>query len=234
MDPAEGAGRGATMTSQTGTMLPHSGTMMPLRVFPRDSRYATVRASMAKTLGSADLAEQVKKPYDCCEEEWLAVQTVEIFNQTTLLLAATGEWCTPQSCPEMNAGDMCYLWADGEDYVTPTKMNAPQYCETCLHWVDKQLAKEDFMPTEPNAPFPDDFKQAVSVIFKRMFRIYAHMFHVHFKQFKQGGADEHLTTAFKHFLYFIKEFNLVSEKEFEPLKDLVSIFMDQRNSVIAP
>jgi hypothetical protein len=34
------------------------------------------------------------------------------------------------------------------------------------------------------------------------------------------GAEPHVNTCYKHFFYFVSEFSLVNEKEFEPLKEM--------------
>lgn len=34
------------------------------------------------------------------------------------------------------------------------------------------------------------------------------------------GAEPHVNTCYKHFYYFVTEFNLMNEKEFEPLKEM--------------
>ena len=36
------------------------------------------------------------------------------------------------------------------------------------------------------------------------------------------NAEAHANTLFKHFYYFVKEFNLVDDKEFDPLKELIA------------
>jgi len=209
------------------------GTLLPPRVFPKDSRYATItlvlQQNRERTLGSKGLVDQVKLPEGCSEEEWIAVNTQEIFNELNLLVGAFQEWCTDASCPDMTAGTFSYAWADGGDYKTPTKMSAPQYCECCLTWVDKQLADEAFMPVKPDVPFPANFRKGLKVIYKRLFRIYAHTFHSHFKEIMEGEADAHLNHSFKHFLYFIKEFDLIEEPELDPLKDLVALCMQQKD-----
>lgn len=68
--------------------------------------------------------------------------------------------------------------------------------------------------------FPRNFAQVVKTIFKRLFRIYAHMYHAHFPKIQEFGAEQHLNTCFKHFFYFVYEFRLIDPKEMEPLKDL--------------
>ena len=46
-----------------------------------------------------------------------------------------------------------------------------------------------------------------------MFRVYVHIYHAHFSDMKVMEMEAHLNTSFKHFVYFIEEFNLVDEKE---------------------
>jgi hypothetical protein len=41
------------------------------------------------------------------------------------------------------------------------------------------------------------------VIFKRLFRVYAHIYHSHFQKIVGLGAEAHLNTCFKHFIYFV-------------------------------
>ncbi len=55
-------------------------------------------------------------------------------------------------------------------------------------------------------PFPKNFQQVVKVIFKKLFRVYAHIYHSHFQKIVGLGAEAHLNTCFKHFIYFGKIF----------------------------
>jgi len=41
-------------------------------------------------------------------------------------------------------------------------------------------------------------------ILKRLFRVYAHIYHQHFKEIVSLGEEAHLNTSFKHFVYFIQ------------------------------
>ena len=55
-------------------------------------------------------------------------------------------------------------------------------------------------------------------ILKRLFRVYAHIYHQHFKEIVSLGEEAHLNTSFKHFVYFIQEFELIDKKELAPLQ----------------
>ena len=77
-------------------------------------------------------------------------------------------------------------------------------------------------------PFPKNFLQIIKVIFKRLFRVYAHIYHTHFHQIMSLGAEYHLNTCFKHFIFFIDEFELVDPKELAPLAELIQQFKERK------
>ena len=64
----------------------------------------------------------------------------------------------------------------------------------------------------------------IGVVFKRMFRIYAHVYHSHFHHIMSLGLEYHLNTCFKHFIYFVDQFKLVDAKELAPLGELIQQF----------
>ena len=72
-------------------------------------------------------------------------------------------------------------------------------------------------PQRPDQPFPHSFLETVRTIFKRLFRVYAHMYHSHWDVMVTLGAEAHLNTCFKHFMYFTHAFALIDAKELAPL-----------------
>jgi len=158
--------------------------------------------------------------------EWLAVNTVDFFNEISLLYGTITEFCTPSTCPVMSAGPKYeYLWADGVKVKKPIKVSAPEYVDLLMSWVETQLNDEQIFPLQLGTPFPKNFRKIVEVIFKRLFRVYAHIYHSHFEKIVGLGAEAHLNTCFKHFIYFVKEFKLIDQKELAPLDDLMDSLM---------
>ena len=49
------------------------------------------------------------------------------------------------------------------------------------------------------------------------------MYHSHVESIIALGAEAHLNTCFKHFMYFILEFALVERKELEPLVEICMV-----------
>ena len=57
-----------------------------------------------------------------------------------------------------------------------------------------------------------------------MFRVFVHVYIHHFDrilELKNLKAEAHGNTLFRHFYFFVKEFQLIEDKELEPLKDLI-------------
>lgn len=165
--------------------------------------------------------------------EWLAVNSVDFFNEISLLFGSIAEFCTKESCPVMSAGRNKYAWADGVKVIKPIECSASEYVEFLMTWVEGQLNDEKVFPLQVGATFPKHFQDIVKHIFKRLFRVYAHIYHSHFEKIISLGAEAHLNTCFKHFVYFVREFKLVKEKELSPMKDLIDKWTVQSDAKAA-
>lgn len=175
------------------------------------------------TLGTGDLASAVQLPKGEDQNEWLAVNTVDFFNEISLLYGTISDFCTRESCPRMTAGEEYeYLWMDGVKYKKPTEVSAPEYVELLMAWVEAQINDEQIFPLQLGTPFPKDFMSRVKKIFQRLFRVYAHVYLSHVDRVSELGAGAHLNTCFKHFIFFVKEFKLIEEPQLEPLKEHIT------------
>lgn len=66
-------------------------------------------------------------------------------------------------------------------------------------------------------PFPKNFQQVCKKILSRLFRVFVHVYIHHFDSICSMGAEAHINTCYKHYYYFISEFNLIDHSELEPL-----------------
>ncbi|GCC16803.1 hypothetical protein chiPu_0017356 [Chiloscyllium punctatum] len=114
-----------------------------------------------------------------------------------------------------------YHWADGTNIKKPIKCSAPKYIDYLMTWVQDQLDDETLFPSKIGVPFPRNFMSVAKTILKRLFRVYAHIYHQHFDSVIQLQEEAHLNTSFKHFIFFIQEFNLIDRKELAPLQELI-------------
>lgn len=202
-------------------------TLKPIKAHKgRRGELSEFAKATLSTLGSGSMIEAVKLPKNEDPNEWLAVNTVDFFNEISMLYGTISEYCTKGTCPVMSAGPKVqYLWADGVKVKKPIACTAPEYVDLLLTWVESQLNDEEIFPIKFDSSYPKNFKQICSVIYKRFFRVYAHIYHSHFKRIQRLGASAHLNTCFKHFIYFVHEFKLIEPKELQPLKDLIDSLM---------
>jgi len=197
-------------------------TFRPVKSHDKGTKRYNLHKQAKATLGTGNLRQAVKLPPGEDGNEWLAVNTVDFFNQINLLYGSITEFCTPTSCPVMSAGPKYeYLWAD-EKNPKPIKCSAPEYVDYLMTWVQSQLDNEQIFPSRVDVPFPKTFKEVVKTIFKRLFRIYAHIYYNHFNKVMSLGEEAHLNTCFKHFYFFIDEFQLIDKKEMAPLQELIT------------
>lgn len=182
------------------------------------------------TLGSGSLQQAVVLPEGEDLKEWVAVHVVDFYNQLNMLYGTITEFCSPTTCPRMIATEEYeYLWQDSGStkYKKPTKMSAPQYVEHLMNWVQTFIDDETIFPSQSGVPFSKYSAHVFKNILKRLFRVYAHIYCHHFDQITELGLQPHLNTSLKHFVMFCNQFQLVDQKEFAPLQELITILLDE-------
>lgn len=176
----------------------------------------------AATLGSGNLHEVVRLPVGVDFNEWVAVNTVDFFNQVSMIYGTVAKLCTESSCAVMSAGPKYeYRWADGRTFKRPIRCSAPEYIDCLIKWAQNHLDDEALFPSRVGIPFPSNFLPVVKTILRRLFRVYAHIYHQHFYEVVRMKEEAHLNTSFKHFILFVLEFGLVEQDELAPLWELI-------------
>jgi len=188
---------------------------------PGTRRYELHQHAQA-TLGAGRLIDAVRLPPGEDLYDWLAVNATDFFNEVSLLYGVLNDVCTSCCCPTMSAGPRFeYKWADGVRIKKPIRCSAPKYIDYMLTWAQTTLDDETIFPVRVGEPFPPNIKQVLCSIFKRLFRVYAHMYVVHFTSMQEMGAEPHLNTCFRHFMLFVREFDLIETQELAPLRGLI-------------
>ncbi|XP_044514549.1 MOB kinase activator 3A [Gracilinanus agilis] len=199
-------------------------TFRPKRKFePGTQRFELHKKAQASLNAGLDLKLAVQLPSDEELNDWVAVHVVDFFNRINLIYGTISDNCTEQSCPIMSGGPKYeYRWQDEQKYRKPTALSAPKYMNLLMDWIEVQINNEDIFPTNVGTPFPKTFLQVVKKILSRLFRVFVHVYIHHFDRITQMGSEAHVNTCYKHFYYFVKEFNLIDTKELEPLKEMTS------------
>ncbi|PVH17213.1 uncharacterized protein CXQ87_000095 [Candidozyma duobushaemuli] len=193
-----------------------------------------IRSYAEQTLGSDNaLIQAVKLPQDEDVNEWLAVHVVDFYNQINMLYGTITEFCSPKTCPRMIATEEYeYLWQEtnsgSSSNVPPKKpisLPACDYVENLMNWIQNFFDNDNIFPSKIGAPFPQQFPNLVKTIFKRLLRIYAHIYCHHFHEISELGLQSHLNTSLKHYVLFSREFDLISRRDYGPLEDLINTML---------
>lgn len=189
-------------------------------------------------LNGEDIQEAIKPPNNSriqTKEEWLALNTFYFFNQTNIVYSLLPEnVCTVHTCKVMSAGPRYqYLWADGQKVKKPIKVSAPQYITFLMDWVESLLEDKTIFPSQSNdggaVIFPENFLETIKQIFKRLLRVYAHIYHSHLDAIREIQKETTFNNSFKHFYFFIQAYDLVTIKEVQPLKGLIETITTKKS-----
>lgn len=177
------------------------------------------------TLGTATVRESVKLPRGIDRNEWVASMMFSIMEEVVQLVSLMDGLCTEDTCARMTAGKYTsYSWAD-EKHPIPCQLSAPEYMRTLVAYAEARMADRSVVPID-GSPFPPEFEEMVRTLCKRFFRVYAHVYLSHFQLIHENGVEAHVNCLFKRFLYFVKEFNLVSAQDMQPLAQLIANFIE--------
>lgn len=174
------------------------------------------------TLGSGNLRMAVMLPEGEDECEWIAFNISDFYKQISMLYGTVLPHCTKQTCPVMNAGrNYIYSWPEGRGKTV--SLSAPQYIDKLMTWIlvnsvstvfqifktiffQESMEDDTIFPSKLDVPFPANFKDISRQMIRRLFRVYAHIYIQHMPQIRHLNEEAHLNTSFKHFIFFVQEF----------------------------
>ncbi|KAH8410661.1 hypothetical protein KR009_011105 [Drosophila setifemur] len=199
-------------------------TFRPKKPFASGTiRYSLHKQAQASLQSGINLRQVVRLPHGENLNDWLAVHVVDFFNRINLIYGTVSEFCNEITCPTMSGGSRYeYLWADGELYKKPTALSAQKYIEHLMDWIETQINNESVFPVSTDVPFPKNFSAISRKILTRLFRVFVHVYIHHFDRLVSIGAEAHVNACYKHFYYFVQEFDMISGKELEPLQEMTS------------
>ncbi|KAJ3442071.1 mob kinase activator-like [Anaeramoeba flamelloides] len=180
--------------------------------------------------GHQNLRKTVRLPEGESINEWLACNTVDFYNQINMIFGTINLYCDSQTCPSMTAGSKYeYLWATiVNEQRQFKKVSASEYIKNLMDWIQSLLDDEKTFSSKNDIPFPKNFYDIIKDIFKRLFRVYAHIFYHHYSLIMQLGFNEEFNMSFKHFIFFVEEFELMSVTEIQPLQELISSLLPKK------
>ncbi|PVV02941.1 hypothetical protein BB560_002598 [Smittium megazygosporum] len=101
-------------------------------------------------------------------------------------------------------------------------MSASEYITQLMYWVNQQLDDEEFFPSSQESLFRQDFSTVIApTIFRRLLRVYSHIYHHHVQNLIDYGLISMLNSSFHHFVLFATRYGLIDSKEFAPVRDVI-------------
>ncbi|KAH3743089.1 MOB kinase activator 1A [Pelomyxa schiedti] len=196
-------------------------TFRPKKQYVKETTLHALHKRAKSTLHAGDYMAAVEVPPSTAMSAWLAVNTIDFFNQVNLLFGAISDFCTATACPTMSAGPFEYLWGEGSSSKTPEQVSASQYVTNLMNWIQGMLDDQTIFPLEIRDPPPKNFPTTVKKIFTRLFRVYAHMYYSHLEKLRQLELHAHFNTGFKHFYLFVRRWNLIEKKQLAPMQSII-------------
>ncbi|KOS16890.1 Maintenance of ploidy protein mob2 [Escovopsis weberi] len=163
--------------------------------------------------------------------------------------------CNATSCPKMSAGvnhsftwlnsrrepvelpaheymTLMQRWISGKIDDTAVFPVDPAGVSYCLNpsLAGQSLAQLASAPGEPEwvgkrSGFPDKFIDVCQMIFRQMFRVYAHLYWAHFTEpFYHLNLEKQLNSCFSHFLLTATALDMLGKAELEPMQPLIDLW----------
>ncbi|XP_052243546.1 MOB kinase activator 2-like isoform X2 [Dreissena polymorpha] len=173
-----------------------------------------------------DFHSLVSLPECLDRNEWLATHAVSFFNHVNLMYSVVSEFCTNETCATMTGpGNVQFCWTD--DRGKRGKETGPQYVDLVTLHIQKIISDESTFPTKFGHQFPPTFEATVKKIHKYLLHIIAHIYHVHYKELLALNLNGHMNSLFTHFMVFNSRFDLMEEKDYEMLNELLKALIKQ-------
>ncbi|KAM0255644.1 hypothetical protein ACHAQJ_005569 [Trichoderma viride] len=160
--------------------------------------------------------------------------------------------CNPTTCPKMSAGkNHSYTWLNkNHDAV---ELPAYEYMSLMQRWMSGKIDDPGLFPTDPDtvsfathpdytsatiqqlggaedwlggrSGFPKQLPSTCQLIFRQIFRVYAHLYWDHFVEpFYHLNLEKQLNSCFSHFILTATTLDMLQPAELEPMQYLIDLW----------
>jgi MOB kinase activator 1 len=107
-------------------------------------------------------------------------------------------------------------------------VSAPMFMRKFMEWSESLLRDDRVFPVSATHGYPPDFFSQVRHMYKRMLKVYGHIYLNHLVAFNDEAESTALNTSLLHFYLFGREFGLMSDQEVGPLMFVVEMLSSGR------
>ena len=169
------------------------------------------------------ILEATRVPPCVDRKEWLALCLMDHLEDLRSLCLFMVDIC---QCSRLRAGRSEFNWPSQHGYE---QMSAPMYLQNLICWCETVLADERFFPTTRGSSFTFDFDHIVKTMYRRMSRVYCHLYIDHFRYLKHYRIETSANTCLVYFYLIGEEFSLQADPEMIPLTSLVQELLTNIN-----
>ncbi|ETS03527.1 Mob1/phocein [Trichoderma reesei RUT C-30] len=160
--------------------------------------------------------------------------------------------CNPNTCPKMSAGkNHSYTWLNRNH--EPVELPAYEYMTLMQRWMSGKIDDPALFPTDPDtvgfalhpeytsnalqqqqggedwlgarSGFPKQLGSTCQLIFRQIFRVYAHLYWDHFVEpFYHLNLEKQLNSCFSHFILTATTLDMLQPAELEPMQYLIDLW----------
>ncbi|POR32688.1 Uncharacterized protein TPAR_07095 [Tolypocladium paradoxum] len=160
--------------------------------------------------------------------------------------------CNSSTCPKMSAGqNHSYTWLNKN--LEPVELPAYEYMTLMQRWISGKIDDVIIFPTDPSGAsfayhpeysnsiylaqhgnedwsgirsgFPKQFAGTCQLIFRQIFRVYAHLYWSHFiDPFYHLNLEKQLNSCFSHFILTATTLDMLKHNELEPMQYLIDLW----------
>jgi MOB kinase activator 1 len=179
----------------------------------------------------------VELPSGSTEEDWCIINSVDFFNDVSALWGIVCEEEQDENSSSILNQGIGQGFPPGFEYRfpsekngSPKRMSANRYIDSVLSWIEERINRDpllDGRSPKTQKLKATEFNSIVNKIFTRIFRIYAILYSKHFSQLQRLEIQQHVDASFKNFIFFCFEFDIIQEREFEAIQEIVKELKDE-------
>lgn len=97
-------------------------------------------------------------------------------------------------------------------------MSAPDYFAALKKWIRRSLSNSKLFPQISGIEFSAEAKVIIETAYRRMFRVFAHLYTCHFAAIQKQNMEVVINTLLAHFVVFAINYELILEEELDMLE----------------
>lgn len=198
------------------------GTMVVTKQKVFSDKYSRID-KVKGTILPVNFPELVTCPRTHTLHDWLIVNAVEFLDRTEILFSSCSLFCTDHTCPLFNAGpNYHYLWEDA-DIPQPIQLSAPAYFNAVKRFAKRNMSNARLFPVESGTQLSADAMDVLKIVYRRLYRILAHMYVCHIKTIQNAGMEIVLNTMLGHYTTFGMQYDMIGVADMKMLGPVFTV-----------